>query len=124
MTALDDKVLPKVKARLEKVAIDATWTTNANLAVDPVTSEASEASPDAHAVRLSPPSDAASYDAPEAGESGQTVVFVAGQGLPFTPDLGHRVAFHGRTWVVVGLKAPRPGDQVAVWRVHLEGGDV
>lgn len=118
-TALDNKLVPKALALINKFGLDATFV---NITVGPtfVPGSGTVTKTTANVVRkVSPPAEKRRY-----GEAGvirkeATVIYVAASGLTFTPTKGNRVTVGTITYTIEEANPYYSGEQIAVWELVL-----
>lgn len=119
MTALDDKIVPKVNAVLTKVGISGTITESAGT-FTPSTGAVSGGGTVHSGVTFSPP---APYRKVLVGDqylAGDAVSYVKGPtALGFTPKIGWRAAVGGVDYLIVGVSDLRSGDSIAAFELQL-----
>lgn len=119
MTVLDDKLLPAVKSMATTLGKSVTVTTEA-LTYAPTTGISSR-STTSHAnqklLGLRPVS--VEYLERGLAEDGDSQAMFAASGLSFTPALGVRVTFGGKTYTTTMVDEIHSGDSIAAYRVLL-----
>lgn len=122
MTRLDDKMLPKVKKMLAKYGKLVSWTNQIDGGTfDPLERDVSGDTPVTHdGVLITPPH-------PYKGrllegdtiKVGDSVTYLAGQDIVFTPSAGWQVVIDGATWTAVAANPLYSGSSIAAWEVIL-----
>ena len=115
MTALDDVLLPAVKAIISSVGVAMTAATITTDTYDPSTGETTQDSTDA-SFTASP---LLQYNLKQIdGElilSGDTKIVIAGQDATFTPIRDMRITFDSVSWKIVSVKTIYSGESIAAW---------
>ena len=118
MTVLDDKMLPKILAAIAKVGVSATWNT-ATKSYNRTTGVVTDSGTN-HSVTVSPPPPVSAALVSATIESTDTVSFLAGKGLTFTPKIGDLVTYSSAgTYEVLELHTLYSGDSVAAYKAIL-----
>lgn len=119
MTILDDQLLPAVQSMAAKLGKDVTVITE-SLSYSP-TSGSSSRSTTSHAnqklLGLKPVG--VEYLERGLAEDGDSQAIFAASGLPFTPALGLRVTFGGKTYTTTMVEEIHSGASIAAYRVLL-----
>lgn len=120
-TVLDTKLRPKVVALLAKYGKDVTFTAKPGSYSH--TTGAASAGASLGTVRCTPPAGYAQrYVDGDVIRQGDVQLYLAGQGLTFTPEPGQRVTFDSTTYTVVAARPIYSGDLVAAWEVQARRG--
>ena len=119
MTKLDDKLLPAVLKLATGLGKSVTVTTE-SLTYNPSTGESSRSTTN-HAnqklLGLKPVSQ--QYLEGGLAEDGDSEGLWAASGLAFTPALGVRVAFDGKTYTTTRVESIHSGDSICAYKVIL-----
>lgn len=119
MTKLDDKLLPAVLRMANDLGKSVTVTTE-SLSYSPTTGSASR-STSTHTSQkllgLKPVSSV--YLERGLAEDGDSEGLWAASGLSFTPALGNRVAFGGKTYTTTRVEAIHSGDSICAYKIIL-----
>jgi len=118
-TLLDNKILPKVLAAINKVGTNATFKETTKT-YDPTTGATSESVTTNHTIKIVPP-------APlniqlvngEVYKEGDMVTYIAGSGAVVIPINGMEVTFDSMKFQIVTANPLYSGDDIAAWELVL-----
>lgn len=120
MTVLDDKMIPKIFAIIERYGKSVTFTVEAVQSYNPATGETTAATPVTHTRKVTPPT---AYEQRfvdgETIRAGDMKVFVAAQGLAFVPALDQRVTIDSVAWRIMAVGPIYTGELVALYELQL-----
>jgi len=119
MTVIDDKLLPAVKSMATRLGKTVTVTTE-SVSYAPATgigTRSTTAYTDQRLLGLRPVSQR--YLELGLAQDGDTQAMFAASGLSFTPSLGTRVAFGGKTYATTLVEEIHSGESIAAYRVLL-----
>ena len=119
-TDLDDKLVPKALALLNKFGRCGVFHAPTSYNYDPDTGRNQKVSVIQYERKVAPIMgfDQKYIDGDVIlASDGRT--FVADSGLGFTPEPGHRLSVDSETWRIIAVKPLRSGVQVAAWELHL-----
>lgn len=120
MTALDETLVPAALALISKVGVSATFHTSGGKAYDEATRTIAEVSGADVAATISPPQPYPTRDVDgDLIRVGDAVVYLAGSGLAFEPELHGKVTVYSQEWTIAAVNALYSGAQVAAWELQL-----
>lgn len=119
MTALDDKLVPKILSLIDKFGKTAVFTELTTNTYDPATGTVSTVEVN-HNRKMSPPSD---YDLRYVDNDlikmGDAQTMVAASGIPFTPVQAMKVAFDSNDWHIVTVSPVYTGNIIGAYKLQL-----
>lgn len=59
------------------------------------------------------------YGLSDSGQRATATTYVAANGMPTAPALGHRLIYRGRNWIVVGVQPSSLNGSDIMWRVDV-----
>jgi len=120
MTALDDRLLPKVLAIVEKFGIDAVFDEPGTKTYDPTTGETTESGNTNHTEKVTPPEGYPdNYMGGDVVKQGDVQIYLPAFGLGFTPVVSLDVAVGGKDYHLVGVDPVYSGEEIALYRLQL-----
>jgi hypothetical protein len=122
MTALDDKLKPKIYNIINAKGIDATFKVNLINPddYDPETGHTTPDIPTDTTVKVSPPENYREEIIDHhAIQRGDVKCMLPSYGLSFTPDVGMRVEMVGYTWKIITVEPLYTGAEIGAWTLQL-----
>lgn len=119
-TALDNKLVPKTLAIINKVGRNMDFTLPLASSYDPATGAGIESIWTTYTVKVSPPIDYEQrYVDGDSVQRGDARIFMAASGLPLTPVRDMLVEFDGVTFKAISILPIYSGEQIAAYEVQL-----
>ena len=115
-TALDNKLVPKTLAIINKVGRNMDFTLPLASSYDPVTGTGAESINTTYTVKASPPIDFAQrYIDGDSVRRGDVRIILAAKGLPFIPIPDMKIDFDGHSFSTIAVLPIYSGELVAAW---------
>ena len=120
MTVLDDRLIPRILAIVQRLGKLVVFTVAATESYNPDTGEATRATAASYSLKVTPPEvyEEGLIDG-ENIRRGDMRVWLPASGLAFTPSPTVTVTIDGATWAVVDVAPVYTGEQVALYGLQL-----
>jgi len=119
-TALDTELLAAALDLINEFGKDVTITTLASQVYDPDTGFTTEGAATDLTVKASPPTPMTDkYGMGDIIEEGDTIIFVAGSGITFTPAKNLKITIDTEVWRIVNVIKLYSGESVAAFGLQL-----
>ncbi len=119
MTVLDDKLVPKTLAIIDKFGRNATFTELTTNTPDPTTGTVTQVEVE-HVRKITPPSEYNDrYMSLDHIDIGDAKVLVAASAIPFTPIKAMKVVIDSNTWKIVRVSPISSGASIAAYELQL-----
>lgn len=118
-TSLDTKLIPKAADLVDTYGKSVTWSVTTST-YNPASGDVSGVAVTTYTVKVTPPEPYSErWIDGDLIRFGDAKVFLAAQGLAFTPAPGQTITIDSTVWIVVAANAIYTGESVALWEAQV-----